>query len=162
CPRLTLVARQGVRGNSDYRNFLHSWIGFDAPGRLVAVHDRQLNIHQDQVRPLSLNGRQCFFAAFGFDQLISSVTEHIAKNAPVARLTFNPQDAFPHGSLTCRSTFTGIVNANVEPLPTSDSTQMRPPCIPMMRLAIDSPKPVPPFRLVAELSACWNSWKILP
>ena len=28
---------------------LHIWIGFDAPGRLVAIHDRQLNVHQDQV-----------------------------------------------------------------------------------------------------------------
>src|SRR5262245_15333462 len=162
CPRLALVARQSVRGNSDYRNFLHSWIGFDAPGRLVAVHDGQLNIHQDQVWPLRLDGHQSFFAAFGFDQLISGVTQHIAKNAPVVRLIFNHQDALAHDSLACRSTFTGIVNANVEPLPTSASTQIRPPCIPMMRLAIESPRPVPPFRLVAELSACWNSSKIFP
>src|SRR5262249_20612348 len=102
------------------------------------------------------------FAAFGFDQLIAGVTQHIAENAPIVRLIFNYQDALAHGSLACRSTFTGIVNANVEPLPTLDSTQMRPPCIPMMRLALDRPRPVPPFRLVAVLSACWNSSKIFP
>src|SRR5262249_30343426 len=122
----------------------------------------QLNIHQDQVWPVRLDGLQSFFAALSFDQLISGIAEHIAKYPAVVRLIFDHQDALAHGSPTCRSTLTGIVNANVEPLPTSDSTQMRPPCIPMMRLAIDKPRPVPPFRLVAELSACWNSSKILP
>src|SRR4029077_14469939 len=86
---------------------------------------------------------------------------NIAQDPTVVFLVLNDEDAFVHGSLTCRSTVTGTVKANVEPLPTSDSTQMRPPCIPMIRLAIDRPRPVPPFRLVAELSACWNSSKIL-
>ena len=45
--------------------------------------------------------------------------------------------------------------------PSSDSTQIVPPCISTMRLAIDRPSPVPPFFLVVELSACWNSSKIL-
>ena len=31
----------------------------------------------------------------------------------------------------------------------------------MIRLAIDNPSPVPPFFFVDELSACWNSSKIL-
>src|SRR5262245_6401169 len=46
---------------------------------------------------------------------------------------------------TCCSTRIGIAKANVEPLLISDSTQMRPPCNSMMRLAIANPKPVPPF-----------------
>ena len=50
------------------------------------------------------------------------------------------------------------VNENVEPLPTCDSTQILPPCISMIRLEIAAPSPVPPFFLVIELSACWNSW----
>jgi hypothetical protein len=56
--------------------------------------------------------------------------------------------------LICCSTMTGSVNANVEPWPGCDSTQIRPPCISMMRLDIASPKPVPPFFRVMALSAC--------
>ena len=66
-----------------------------------------------------------------------------------------------HGWACC-STWTGSVNENTEPLPISDSTQSLPPCISTMRREIDRPRPVPPFFLVAELSACWNSSKILP
>ena len=52
--------------------------------------------------------------------------------------------------LICCSTTTGSVNVNVEPWPGSDSTQIRPPCISMMRFDMASPKPVPPFlRVIA-------------
>jgi hypothetical protein len=44
--------------------------------------------------------------------------------------------------------------SNVEPWPGCDSTQIRPPCISMMRLDMASPKPVPPFLRVMALSAC--------
>src|SRR5262245_59056950 len=72
----------------------------------------------------------------------------------------DPQDALAHDCPACASTRTGTVKQNVDPLPGSDSTQIRPPCISMMRLAIDRPRPVPPFLRVIELSACWNSSKI--
>ena len=45
----------------------------------------------------------------------------------------------------------------VAPLPGLESTHSRPPCISMIRREIASPSPVPPFALVIELSACWNS-----
>jgi hypothetical protein len=38
-----------------------------------------------------------------------------------------------HAASTCRSTITGSVNVKVEPWPGCDSTQIRPPCISMMR-----------------------------
>jgi len=57
-------------------------------------------------------------------------------------------------TLTCCSTTTGRVNANVEPWPGWDSTQIRPPCISMMRFDMARPKPVPPFFRVMALSAC--------
>ena len=58
-------------------------------------------------------------------------------------------------SWRCRSwTMTGSVNANVEPRPGFNSTQIFPPCISMMRFEIASPSPVPPFLRVIELSAC--------
>src|SRR5262249_51453859 len=42
-------------------------------------------------------------------------------------------------TLTCCSTTTGRVNANVEPWPGCDSTQILPPCISMMRFDMASP-----------------------
>ena len=57
-------------------------------------------------------------------------------------------------TLTCCSTTTGSVKANVEPWPGCDSTQILPPCISMMRFDMASPKPVPPFLRVIALSAC--------
>jgi hypothetical protein len=44
----------------------------------------------------------------------------------------------------------------VDPLPSVDSTQMRPPCISTICLAIASPRPVTPLALVLELSTWWN------
>src|SRR5262245_15499414 len=46
----------------------------------------------------------------------------------------------------------GICIWNVDPLPTVDSTQIRPPCISTICLAMARPRPVPPFALVFELS----------
>jgi hypothetical protein len=50
----------------------------------------------------------------------------------------------PRPGSICRSTITGSVNANVEPCPGCDSTQILPPCISMTRFDTASPRPVPP------------------
>src|SRR5215469_15003662 len=80
--------------------------------------------------------------------------EHIADDLAIIRLILDNQNALAHAGSTCRSTITGSVNANVEPCPGCDSTQILPPCISMMRFDIASPKPVPPFLRVMALSAC--------
>jgi hypothetical protein len=64
------------------------------------------------------------------------------------------RNAFAYAASTCRSTMTGRVKIKVDPWPGCDSTQIRPPCISMMRFDIASPKPVPPFLRVMALSAC--------
>src|SRR5262245_29295351 len=50
----------------------------------------------------------------------------------------------------------GISIWKVEPLPKADSTQMRPPCISTICLAMASPSPVPPLAFVRELSTWVN------
>ena len=52
--------------------------------------------------------------------------------------------------------FTGIVNQNVDPTPSSDCTPMTPPISLTNCREMERPKPVPPKRRVDELSACWN------
>ena len=83
--------------------------------------------------------------------------EALASIAPIGACTaeFSPVvGALTYAASTCRSTITGSVKAKVEPWPGRVSTQIRPPCISMMRLDMASPKPVPPFFLVIVLSAC--------
>src|SRR5262249_42829052 len=88
---------------------------------------------------------------------IISRSEHIADNLATIRLVLDHQNALAHAASTCRSTMIGSENAKSEPRPGWDSTQIRPPCISMMRLDMASPRPVPPFLRVMALSACWNS-----
>src|SRR5215210_7826002 len=102
---------------------------------------------------------QRLLAVFGLDHLVAGVCQHIAQDLSVVLLVLDHEYALFHACATCCSTLTGTVTKKVAPLPTLDSTQIFPPCISMMRRAIDNPNPVPPFFLVAELSACWNSSK---
>ena len=53
-------------------------------------------------------------------------------------------------------TLTGIVNQNVDPTSTLESTPMVPPSNLTNCREIDKPKPVPPKRRVEELSTCWK------
>src|SRR4029077_598633 len=53
----------------------------------------------------------------------------------------------------------GSVNTKVLPLPSSLSTQMRPPCSSTNRFESASPRPVP-SRCSMPVSVCWNSSKI--
>ena len=47
--------------------------------------------------------------------------------------------------LACCFAETGSVKQNVEPFPTTDSTQIVPPCISIIRFEMASPRPVPPL-----------------
>ena len=72
---------------------------------------------------------------------------------------FVPTEA--RAGLGCRACHVGAARVgnsiwNVEPFPSVDSTQMRPPCISTISLAMASPRPVPPLALVLELSTWWN------
>src|SRR6266446_6004781 len=93
-------------------------------------------------------------AIFGFNYFETHARQKIAQDLQVVLLIFDHQNALCHAGLACPSTVTGSVNAKVEPLPGLDSTQMRPPCISMIRFEMARPSPVPPFFRVIELSAC--------
>src|SRR5262249_47193186 len=103
---------------------------------------------------------QRFLSVLGFNDLVSGAGEQIAQDAPVVRLILHHQDTLAHRCASPQSTLIGSVKKNVDPFPGADSTQIRPLCISMIRLAMDSPSPVPPFFRVIELSPCWNSSNI--
>src|SRR5437762_13022092 len=106
------------------------------------------------LKPSRSLGSLLGFAVPGFRHLITGTAQEIAEDLPIVLLVLDNKYALAHAASTCRSTITGSVNAKVEPWPSCDSTQIRPPCISMMRFDIASPKPVPPFLRVMALSAC--------
>src|SRR6266852_5874643 len=160
--RLVCIAAERIRGDHDDGNGVEGRVCLDPTCRLIAVERRQLNIHQDQVWPMLGSRGNCLYAVFGFNHVVSGVSQKIAQDLSIVFLVLDHENSFGHARSTCCcSTLTGRVIEKVAPLPISDSTQMRPPCSSMIRRAMDNPSPVPPFFLVAELSACWNSSKIL-
>jgi len=51
-PRLLFLSAERIGGNRDNRDRFQSWISFDLARLLITVRDGQLDIHQDEIRPL--------------------------------------------------------------------------------------------------------------
>src|SRR6516225_9385231 len=152
---------QRVGGDGNDRNRPHRGIGLDLARDLVAVHDGQLDTHEDQIGSRSCHCCKRLFAILGFSDFVIGAGEHIADYLAIIRLVLDHQNALAHALPAGCSTRNGMVKKNVEPLPSFDSTQSRPPCISTIRLAMARPRPVPPLALVCALSDCWNSSNIL-
>src|SRR5262249_48599125 len=157
CARLLFFPAERIGGDGDNWDRSQCRIGFNPARGGVAIHNRQLDIHQDKIRPLLCDCRERLFAVLYLRDRIVGGSQHIADDLTIIRLVLDHQNALAHEASTWRSTMTGSVKANVEPCPGCDSTHIRPPCISMIRLEMASPKPVPPFLRVIALSACWNS-----
>src|SRR5262249_23204996 len=67
---LALIAAQGVGRHHDDRNGAQSRVGLDATCCLIAIEQRKLDIHQDQVRPLPCSSSERLFPVFGLDDLV--------------------------------------------------------------------------------------------
>jgi hypothetical protein len=120
----------------------------------MSVEHRNLNVHQDEIRPLTLGHQERLPAVLSFDEFVPAARQEVTEDSPVVFLIFDDENTSVHGCGVFFSCTIGNVNEKVEPSPSVDSTQMHPPCISIIRLAIDSPRPVPPFRRIDELSAC--------
>src|SRR5215470_11280281 len=102
---------------------------------------RQLDVHKNKVGTLLFRSANAGLAIPGFRHLITGTVQEIAEDLPIVLLVLVYQNALAHAGSTWRSTMTGSVKVNVEPCPGCDSTQIRPPCISMMRLDMASPRP---------------------
>src|SRR6266487_4128236 len=60
------ISTQGIRCNRDNWYRAQGWVRLDVARCFVAVHDRELNIHEDQVWSIFRYGRKCFLAVFCF------------------------------------------------------------------------------------------------
>src|SRR5262249_9440993 len=103
-PRLLLLPAERIGGDSDDRDRSHCRIGFDFARGRVAVHDRQLDIHQNEIRSLLCDYRERLFAAFGLGDLIIGRGQHIADDLAIVRLVLDHQNALAHPASTWRST----------------------------------------------------------
>src|SRR5262249_44178759 len=148
---------QRVGGDGDDWNRPQRRNGLDFARDLVAVHDRQLDTHENEIRSLFCHCCKRLLAVLGFRDFVIGASEHVADDLAIVRLVLDHQNALAHAASTWRWTVTGSVKAKVEPWPGCDTTQILPPCISIMRFDIASPRPVPPFLRVMALSACWNS-----
>src|SRR5215467_2865888 len=151
---LLFVATQGIGRDDDDRNRHESGISLDPSGRFVAVQQWQLDVHEDEIRPMFCGLHQRLLTVLGFDHLVSRVRQQIAQDAPIVLLIFDHQYPLCHQCSALCSTSIGTVKEKVAPFPIEDSTHICPPCISTIRRAIAKPSPVPPFFFVAEESAC--------
>src|SRR4029077_3170074 len=160
--RLRLVARQSVGGHGDNRNPIQRRISLDAARRLVTVHHRHLDIHQDEVGFVFHRLGDALGAVMRLDHLVARHAEQVAQDLAIVLGILDHEYLLAHWAASLiGTTLIGMVILKFEPLPTSDSTVMRPPCSSTILREIDSPRPVPPFLRVLVLSTCWNSSKIL-
>src|SRR5262249_12585815 len=107
---LAFIAAQSIGRDRDDWNCAQRRVGLDAARCLVAVEQRQLDVHQDQVRPFPSCNRQRFLPIFNFDDLVSRVRQQIPQNPPIVLLIRDPQDAFAKDAFSSCSTLTESLN----------------------------------------------------
>src|SRR5688572_9462403 len=159
-PRLLLVALHGKRAHGNHWNPFQIRVGLDPPGRLIAVEHRHLDVHQDEIGPVGLGTCYPGLAVGGLQHRIARAGEEGAQDAAQVLLVLDDEDALGHGTAFPSSARAGSSIWKIEPCPRVDSTQMRPPCISTICLAMASPRPLPPLALVLELSTWWNCSKM--
>src|SRR5262245_44524812 len=158
--RFFLITLHRKRAYCNDRYRLESGIELYSPGGLVAVDYRHLDIHEDEVGAIGLGLGDPCLAISGLDDGVTGPAEEVAEHATQVFLVLDHKDALAHGVFFRNSARVGSSIRKVEPLPGVDITQIRPPCISTICLAMARPRPVPPLALVRELSTWWNCSKI--
>src|SRR6516162_1183184 len=126
CSRYTFFPIQCMRGDGDDGDRPQRGIGLDLACDRVAVHDRQVNTHQDEIGPVLRDSRERLLGVFGLGDFTIDTAKQIANNLAIIFLALHPQYAFAHVGSTCRSTMTGSVKVNVEPRPGETSDPQNP------------------------------------
>src|SRR3954468_18064429 len=157
------VARQRVAGERDHRDLPGALVGLEPAGRFPAVHHRQREIHDDDVRHPGLSGVDGFLAVLRLDHLIPREAEVLGVHLAVVGEVVHDQDERLAGVGRAHRRFPrrGITSVKVEPLASSDSSSMRPSSMAASLWQMARPRPAPPYARVTELSAWRKSSKTL-
>jgi hypothetical protein len=118
---------------------------------LNTLASSQLHLRKQMSANVARGSRPCHFRTRALQQIAPCRGRDASYFAPPAQipspsfhslsLVLDHQNSLAHAGLACSSTVTGRVNAKVEPSPGLDSTQMRPPCISMIRFEMARPSP---------------------
>src|SRR5215470_14692105 len=124
--RLGIVAGQGIGRDGDDRDVPQFRICFDRTGRLIAVDDRQLNIHENEVG----SGLRChcnsLFPINGLQYLETGIGEQIVENTSIVLRILDDEYAFAHAACLRSAARIGKKMVKVEPTPSVDCRSMRP------------------------------------
>src|SRR5438034_7255832 len=104
-------------------------ISLDAPSGLIAVDDRKLDVHEDEVRMLIHCHGHAGHAVHRLDDVVSGGGEQIAEDLAVVLGIFDHKNALFHAASFCCSARIGTTIRKVEPTPSSEATEIVPPCI---------------------------------
>jgi hypothetical protein len=88
---------------------MQSRIGLETATGLIAVNARQLNIYEDEVRPMRRRRGKPRLTVHGFDDFKIGAREQIPQNLPIVFVILDHQDALAHNCPTCASTRAGTV-----------------------------------------------------
>src|SRR6266850_4927269 len=110
--------------------------------RAHAVHPRQLDVHQHQLRLLLAGESDTVLGVRGLDDGEAVVLQEIARELHVLVVVLHQQDQIAQ-PFTSTGRRMGSVNENVLPLPGLLSSEIRPPCSSTKRFVRVSPSPVP-------------------
>src|SRR5262245_8605798 len=155
--RPLLVAAQRERRDGDDRRVPSGRLRPEPPGGLEAGDLRELDVHEDQVGTLLQRDAHPRLAVGGLDQPVGRAAQQISNDLLVQLVVLDVEDRpAAHAGLP-PARRRGIEKAKVDPVPSSLSTQTRPPCISTNFRVMLSPSPVPPNSLVMAASPCRNS-----
>src|SRR6266571_4870786 len=100
---------------------------------------------------LALRHRNPLLAVRGLEQPVRGPAQELPHDLPIVLVVLDVEDR-PISHARPPSVRRGTVKKNREPLPSSLSTPMRPPCSSTSRFVMLSPSPVPPYSRVTVVS----------
>jgi hypothetical protein len=71
-PRLLFFAAEHIGGDRDDRDRSQRRVAFDPARSCITVHDRELDIHQDEIGSLLCDRRQRLLTVFGLCDFVAS------------------------------------------------------------------------------------------
>jgi ubiquinone/menaquinone biosynthesis C-methylase UbiE len=86
---------------------LTTWRRLNAARGFVAVHDRKLDVHEDEIWPIFCHRRNCLLAVFRFSDLVIAARQQIAHDLPIIFLVLDHQNSLAHMRPACSLTVTG-------------------------------------------------------
>src|SRR5215470_11250533 len=155
--RLTVISHGGSGDRNDGYT-LRLWVSTKLLQSCNSIHSGELDVHEYEGRRFFQGEFEPFFGCFTLDGLVALNLEHVAHELAVLLVVFDDKDQFA-SHYPSPLMFVGSVKVKVEPLPTSLSTQIFPPCSSTNFLAKVSPSPVPSILCVESEPTCRNSSK---